>query len=153
MKTADLCDSRNDVRVLAPSFRDYGAIREFDGVVVTVKVFEDNVLVRKMLETAGKGRVLVVDGGGSTRVALVGGQLGELAEKNGWAGIVVNGAVRDAHELIACKVGIKALATNPLKSHKNGAGETDVQVSFAGIGIAPGDHLYADDDGIVVVTA
>ncbi len=150
MRTSDLCDEHPDLRVLAPIFRDYGGVREFSGEVFTVKVFEDNVLVRSTLETPGNGRVLVVDGGGSLRVALVGGQLGELAVKNGWAGIVVNGCVRDAVELAPCKVGIKALATMPLKSKKLGAGETGVQVSFAAVDIVAGDWLYADEDGIVV---
>jgi regulator of ribonuclease activity A len=150
MKTADLCDAHPGLRVLAPLFRDYGSVCEIAGAVVTLKVFEDNQLVRSVLETAGKGRVLVVDGGGSLRTALVGGNLGKLAETNGWAGVLVHGAVRDAAELATCRVGIKALATVPKKSAKTGAGEREVEVTFAGLTIRPTDWLFADEDGIVI---
>lgn len=151
MRTTDLCDEHGDaLRVLQPLYRDFGQRRAFHGRVRTLRVFEDNALVRAALETPGKGEVLVIDGGGSMRVALVGGNLGKLAETNGWAGIVVHGAVRDASELVVCDVGVKALGTIPKKGAKAGAGERDVAVTFAGVTIAPGDWLYADDDGIVV---
>ena len=151
MRTTDLCDEHGDaLRVLEPLYRDYGKSRAFHGRVRTLRVFEDNALVRAALETAGNGDVLVIDGGGSMRVALVGGNLGKLAEQNGWAGIVVHGAVRDASELVGCDVGVKALGTIPRKGAKAGSGERDVAVTFAGVTIAPGDWLYADDDGIVV---
>ena len=150
MHTADLCDAHENVRVLAPIFRDFGRRRAFHGRVRTLRVLEDNALVRTQLEMPGNGDVLVVDGAGSLRVALLGGNLGKLAETNGWAGIVVHGCVRDVHELAACDVGVKALATMPRKSGKKGTGAEAVTVSFADVAIAPGDWLYADEDGIVV---
>jgi regulator of ribonuclease activity A len=115
-----------------------------------LKVHEDNVLVRKELETPGEGRVLVVDGGGSMRYALVGGKLGELAEQNGWAGIIVNGCVRDSEELNACAVGIRALATHPQRSIRKGLGDRNLKIWIEGVAINPGDWIYADVDGIVV---
>lgn len=149
--TTDLCDAHpDDVRVVDPIFRDFGGLRAFHGVVVTSKLFEDNSLVREALEQPGAGRVLVVDGGGSLRCALLGGNLAVLAERNGWAGVVVFGAVRDTRELAAANVGVKALAAHPKKSDKRGVGQRDVAVTFAGVTFHPGDHLYADDDGIVV---
>ncbi len=153
-RTADLCDAHESaVRVAEPIFRDYGGEPDFCGPIATVKVYEDNVLVRRALETPGRGRVLVVDGGGSLRYALVGDMLAGLAQANGWAGIVVNGCVRDAAELANIPIGIKALATNPLKSKKGGAGEIDVPVTFAGLTFAPGEYLYADGDGVLVATS
>lgn len=148
---SDLCDEFGDeVRVLAPGFQGYGAVTSFAGPVTTLKVFEDNALVRATLETPGEGRVLVVDGDASLRCALVGGLLGQLAERNRWAGVVVWGAVRDAEELRQCHVGIRALATNPRKSVKRGEGARDVPVTIAGVTIAPGEWLAADADGIIV---
>lgn len=149
--TADLCDVHGDhLHVLAPVFRDYGGLGSFAGPVTTLKVHEDNALVRSVLETPGAARVLVVDGAGSVNTALVGGRLAKLAETNGWAGVVVWGAVRDAVELRACRVGIRALATNPRPPAKRGAGARDIPVTVAGVTIAPGDWLCADEDGIVV---
>jgi regulator of ribonuclease activity A len=149
--TPDLCDELGDgVRVAEPVFRDFGGVRTFSGEVETLRVFEDNALVRTMLETPGRGRILVVDGGGSVRTALVGGRLGALAAKNGWSGIVVYGAVRDLAELRAANVGIKALAPCPRKSGKVGVGERGVVVSMAGVQVRPGDHLWADEDGMIV---
>jgi regulator of ribonuclease activity A len=116
----------------------------------TLKVFEDNSLVRESLEQPGEGRVLVIDGGGSLRCALLGGNLAALAEKNGWAGIVVFGAVRDTRELRAAKVGIKGLAPHPRKSDKRGQGQRDLPVTFGGVTFRSGEHLYADEDGVVV---
>lgn len=149
--TADLYDAHGEsLRVMAPIFRDFGAAKSFDGPVATLKVFEDNSLVRSSLEQAGHGRVLVVDGGGSLRCALVGDQLAELGVKNGWAGIVVYGCVRDAGPLGTMPIGIKALASNPRKSVKKGEGERDLVLRFAEVIVKPGDHLYADVDGIVL---
>lgn len=149
--TADLYDTHGEaLRVLAPLFRDYGGRRAFCGPVSTVKVFEDNSLVRAALEEPGAGRVLVVDGGGSLRCALVGDNLALLGQQNGWAGILVYGCIRDAAPIAAIDIGVKALATNPRKSIKKGEGERDVVVRFAEVGIAPGDHLYADEDGVVL---
>ncbi len=149
--TTDLSDAHpDDVRVVDPVFRDFGGIRAFSGPIATLKLFEDNSLVRESLEKPGQGRVLVVDGGGSLRCALVGGNLAALGENNGWSGIVVYGAVRDTRELAAAKVGVKALAPHPKKSDKNGIGQRDVAVTFAGVTFRPGEHLYADEDGILV---
>ena len=149
--TTDLCDEFGDeVRVAQPLFWDYGGASSFRGPVSTVRVFEDNVLVRGALEEAGRGRVLVVDGGGSTRCALVGDQLAALAHENGWAGIVVNGCIRDSAEISRIPVGVKALNTLPRRSAKEGTGERDVPVGFAGVELFPGEYLYADEDGIVV---
>lgn len=148
---ADLYDEHGDaLRVAAPIFRDYGGALTFEGPVSILKAFEDNTLVRAMLEKPGEGRVLVVDGGGSLRCALVGDQLGELAVKNGWAGLVVYGCVRDTEALMQLPVGIKALGSNPRKSVRRGEGAQDIPVRFAEICIQPGDYLYADRDGIIV---
>ncbi|MBI5619005.1 MAG: ribonuclease E activity regulator RraA [Gammaproteobacteria bacterium] len=152
--TADLYDAHGEaLRVAAPLFRDFGGAPSFEGPVATCKVFEDNSLVRAALEEPGNGRVLVVDGGGSLRCALVGDMLGALGRKNGWAGIVVYGCVRDAHALGEIPIGIKAIATNPRKSVKKGEGERDVLVRFADVAFKPGDYLYADRDGIVIADA
>lgn len=149
--TTDLCDAHPELQVCAPLFRDFGDRTAFHGPIATLKVFEDNALVRTTLEQPGEGRVLVVDGGGSMRCALVGGQLGELAVRNGWAGIVVYGCVRDCVELAAQDVGIKALAAHPRKSEKGlHTGHAGRVVEFAGVRFAPGAWLYADADGVVV---
>lgn len=151
--TADLCDEYGDqVRVLAPALRDYGGVPAFSGPVTTLRVLDDNALVRAVLETPGDGRVLVIDGQASMRSALVGGNLGKLAEKNGWAGIVVWGTVRDSTELGACRIGLRALATQPRKSAKAGAGERDLEVVVAGVTVRPGDWLVADADGVIVAS-
>lgn len=150
-KTADLCDEFGPaVQVAEPLFRDYGGATAFGGQIVTVKVFEDNVRVRQTLETPGQGRVLVVDGGGSTRCALVGDRLAQLACDNGWAGIVVHGCIRDAAEIGAIPIGLKALNTVPRRSDKGGQGEREVPVRFAGVTFTPGHYLYADPDGVIV---
>jgi regulator of ribonuclease activity A len=150
-KTADLCDEfEQSVGVAEPLFNDYGRATSFYGKMVTVKVFEDNVLVREALETDGQQRVLVVDGGGSTRCALVGDKLAQLAYNNRWAGIVVNGCIRDSDEISGITVGVKALYAVPRRSGKEGIGERDVPVDFAGITFTPGHYLYADPDGIIV---
>jgi regulator of ribonuclease activity A len=149
--TTDLCDAHPDLQVCAPVFRDFGGAAAFHGPIATLKVFEDNALVRSTLERPGEGRVLVVDGGGSLRCALVGGQLGELAVRNGWAGLLVNGCVRDGAELTALAVGVKALAAHPRRSEKGlHSGQAERVVEFAGVRFAPGAWLYADRDGVVV---
>jgi regulator of ribonuclease activity A len=154
--TCDLCDLHKDdtsglFRVLPPVFRDFGARRRFAGAVSTVRCFEDNSLVKAALEEAGKHRVLVVDGGGSLRRALLGGNLAAAAVRNGWSGIVVHGCVRDSVELARSEVGVRALALVPLPTEKRNTGARDVPVQVAGVWVRPGDWLYADDDGIVVM--
>jgi len=151
MTTTDICDAHPDVQVCTPVFRDFGGITAFHGPIATLKVFEDNALVRTTLEQPGSGRVLVIDGGGSLRCALVGGNLGELAQRHGWAGILVHGCVRDSAELAAQAIGIKALAVHPRKSEKGlHLGHADRVVEFAGARFAPGAWLYADADGVLV---
>lgn len=156
--TCDLCDERkNDAsgafRVLPPVFRDFGARRKFSGPVATVKCFEDNSLVKAAVDSPGEGRVLVVDGGGSLRRALLGGNLGQAAARNGWAGVVIDGCVRDVAELAECDTGIRALASMPLPTEKRQEGQANVAVQLQGVWVRPGDWLYADEDGIVVTEA
>ena len=153
--TCDLCDAHKTdtdgaFRVLPPVFHDYGARRKFCGPVVTVKCFEDNTPVKAAVESPGQGRVLVVDGGGSLRRALLGGNLGAAAAKNGWAGVVIDGCVRDTAELATQAVGIRALAAMPLPTEKRKQGQSQVAVQIQGVWVRPGDWLYADEDGIVV---
>lgn len=151
--TTDLSDAHPDAAVLAPLLRHFGGRVRFHGPVRTLAVFEDNGKVRELLETPGHGAVLVVDGGGSTRCALVGGNLGVLAERNGWSGVVVWGCVRDSIELGATPVGVMALATHPRKSVKRSEGRVDATVTFGGVTIRPGMWLYADEDGVLVSDA
>ena len=149
--TADLCDGYPElVQVAHPEFREYGGLAKFSGPIETLSVFEDNALVRQILETDGRGRVLVIDGGGSRRCALVGGRLGVVAYENGWAGLVINGGVRDTAELSQIPIGIRALNSVPLRSGKAGAGQLGRSLTFAGVAFVPGSFLYADGDGIVV---
>jgi len=153
--TCDLCDAHEEdtsgaFRVLPAVFRDFGAARPFCGKVATLRCLEDNSRVREAVNSPGEGRVLVIDGGASTRRALVGGNLAAAAAKNGWAGIVVDGAVRDAAELVAAGIGIKALALMPLRSVKRGEGQRGLAVEIQGVPVRPGEWLYADADGIVV---
>lgn len=154
--TCDLCDANEDklasgeLSVIPPVFMRFGANTKFSGPAVTIKLFEDNGMVRSTLETPGNGQVLVIDGGGSFRCALVGGNLGVLAEKNGWVGIVVNGCIRDVDEINLCNIGVRALAAMPVRSHKKGGGELNVRISIAGVAISPGDWIYADVDGVLV---
>jgi regulator of ribonuclease activity A len=148
--TTDLSDAHPDALVLDAILRPFGGARRFFGRARTVRCFEDNTLVRAALETPGDGGVLVVDGGGSLRCALVGGNLGSLAVRHGWAGIVVFGCVRDVAELAPLPVGILALAAHPRKSVRRGWGVAGEAVSFGGVTVREGDWVYADEDGVVV---
>ena len=148
--TTDISDDNPQAQVCAPIFRDFGGLVNFHGPIRTLKLHEDNTLVRDALAEDGAGAVLVVDAGGSDRCAVVGGNLGVLAEKNNWAGIVVFGYVRDADELMESKTGIKALGTHPKKTEKRNTGQRDIPVRFADVSFAPGAYLYADRDGVVV---
>jgi len=143
-------DTSGGFRVLPPVFRDFGGRQAFSGTVSTVRCFEDNSLVKAAVESPGEGRVLVVDGGGSLRRALLGGNLGAAAARNGWAGVVIDGCVRDVAELAACQIGIRALASMPLPTEKRNEGQRDVPVQVQGVWVHPGDWLYADEDGMVV---
>lgn len=147
----DLCDDHADlVQVAEPLFHDHGARRTFSGPITTLKCHEDNGLVRSTFETPGEGRVLVVDGGGSLRRALVGDKLGSLMIANGWAGVVVWGAVRDVEVRAKMPVAVRALGVCPVPPIKKGIGERDVPVKFAGITFVPGQWLYADENGLLV---
>ena len=149
--TADLSDTNPHAQVADSRFRDFGALKRFHGPLVTVKVFEDNLLVRTLLEEPGEGRVLVIDGGGSMRCALVGGNLAQLGVANGWHGLVVNGCIRDSDEIGELPIGVKAIGTHPRKSEKGlHTGHRDRPVTFAGVTFRSGHWLYADSDGIVI---
>ena len=149
--TTDICDEReDDVAVTAPLFRDFGGNLRFSGVISTVKCHEDNSKVREALSEPGEGRALVVDGGGSMRCALLGDMLAAMGRDNGWSGVLVYGCIRDCEEIGRTALGVKALATHPLKSVKKGIGERDVPVRFADVTFVPGNYLYADPDGVIV---
>jgi regulator of ribonuclease activity A len=151
LATADLCDAHEgDLQVCEPAFDDYGGRRRFHGAIRTLKCFEDNSLVREALAQAGDGAVLVVDAGGSRRCAMLGDQLAELGVRNGWAGVVMYGLIRDSEAIGAMPLGVKALGTIPIKSVKRGEGQADLVLRFAGVNFVPGHWLYADADGIVV---
>lgn len=156
--TCDLGDAHKTTldgsfRVLPPVFHSYGGVSRFAGIVVTVKCFEDNTPVKALLESAGEGRVLVVDGGGSLRRALVGGNIAAAAAKNGWAGVVVDGCVRDKAELAAAKVGLMALGLMPLPTDRKIAGAQQIPVQIQGVIVRPGEWLCADEDGVVILPA
>jgi regulator of ribonuclease activity A len=151
--TADLVDEIGpDVRSCDLQFTQYGGRSQFAGPITTLRSFEDNALLKSVLSEPGNGGVLVVDGGGSLHSALVGDVIAGLGVDNGWAGLIINGAVRDAATLRTLDIGIKALGTNPRKSTKTGDGQRDVAVDFGGVVFGPGEIAYSDDDGIVVVT-
>jgi len=151
--TADICDEfPGQLQVLEPLFTDFGGRKKFSGEIVTIKCYEDNSLVKSTLASAGPGKVLVVDGGGSLRCALLGDMLGALAIENGWHGVLVNGCVRDVEILRDMHLGVRAIACYPVKSNKRGEGQLNVLVRFAGVGFEPGQFLYADENGIVVAS-
>ena len=154
--TADLCDGHEELlrdarlRVVTPMFGRHGGRAAFAGTISTLKLFEDNSFVRKALEQPGNGGVLVIDGGGSMRRALVGDQLAAIAVKNGWSGIVVNGCIRDSAAIGEMDIGVLALGTHPQKTDTKNVGEIDVPVTFGGVTFHPGEWLYADGDGVLV---
>ncbi|GAB3279508.1 ribonuclease E activity regulator RraA [Actinocorallia lasiicapitis] len=149
--TADLIDDfESELQSCETQFRQFGSLQVFSGPVSTVRCFRDNGLVKKILNTPGEGRVLVVDGGNSLASALCGDLIAKAAVDNGWSGIVINGVVRDTVTLATLRIGIKALGANPKKSAKDGAGEVDVPVTFGGAEFRPGSWLYSDHDGIVL---
>ena len=149
--TPDLCDVyEGGISTLDPIFTNFGGRERFYGEAVTVKCFEDNSKVKELAGTAGKGRVMVVDGGGSLRRALLGDMTGANALANGWAGFVIYGSIRDVDELGAMDLGVQALATDPMKTEKKGVGDLDVPVTFVGMTLHPGDFVACGNDGIVV---
>lgn len=150
ISTADLYDELgDDIQSLSLQFRRFGRKSAFDGPIRTIRCFEDNALVKSTLATPGDGAVLVVDGGGSLQTALMGDMIAESAVANGWAGVVIHGAIRDSVAIDGLDLGVKALGTNPRKSSKTGAGEVDVELNFGGVVFRPGAHLYSDEDGIL----
>ena len=150
--TADLVDEIGaDVRSCDLQFTQYGGVREFVGTVTTVRCFKDNALLKSILGESNPGGVLVIDGDASLHTALVGDIIAELGRSNGWVGIIANGAIRDAKTIGGMEIGVKALGTNPRKSTKTGEGERDVPVTLGGVTFTPGDTVYSDDDGIVLV--
>ena len=148
--TPDLSDENPQALALELQFGNYGARRSFGGAAVTIKCHEDNSAVKQAVQEPGDGRVLVVDGGGSLRRALLGDMLAEAASTNGWAGLVINGVIRDVGEIGAIDLGVQALGTCPLKTEKLGVGQRDIPLHFGGLQIFPGDYIYADNNGVLV---
>ncbi|CAD5377538.1 ribonuclease E (RNase E) inhibitor protein [Pseudomonas sp. OF001] len=148
--TPDLCDAYPYVDVVEPMFSNFGGRDSFGGQIVTIKCFEDNSLVKEQVEQDGRGKVLVVDGGGSLRRALLGDMLAEKAAKNGWEGIVVYGCIRDVDVIAQTDLGVQALAAHPMKTEKRGIGDLNVEVTFGGVTFTPGHYIYADNNGIIV---
>lgn len=151
ISTPDLCDEfEGQVKVLDALFNNYGGVDAFFGEAVTIKCFEDNSVVKQLVDTQGEGRVIVMDGGGSLRRAILGDMLAENASKNGWAGMVIYGCIRDCDQIAQIKLGVKALNTHPMKTEKRGLGDLNIPVIFAGQTIKPGDWVYSDNNGIIV---
>ena len=150
ISTPDLSDEAPEVRALELQFYNFGAIKQFGGRAVTIKCHEDNSLVKQCVDEAGAGRVIVVDGGGSQRRALLGDMLAEKAAANGWAGLVINGVIRDVDEIGQTNLGVQALGTCPIKTEKLGVGQREIVIHMGGVDIAPGDYVYADNNGVIV---
>ncbi len=150
ISTPDLSDAHAAARAIELQFSNYGAVGRFAGEVVTIKCHEDNSLVKSLVAEPGLGRVIVVDGGGSLRRALLGDMLAEKAAANGWAGLIINGAIRDVDEIAGIELGVQALGQCPLKTEKLGVGQRDIAVKFGGVEITPGDYVYADNNGVIV---
>jgi regulator of ribonuclease activity A len=148
--TADLSDEAPEACAIELPLENYGAVRQFGGPVVTIKCHEDNSLVKQCVAEPGAGRVIVVDGGGSRRRALLGDMLASKAATNGWAGLIIDGVIRDVDEIAEIRVGVQALGTCPIKTQKLGAGQRDIQVLIGGVSVAPGDFVYADNNGVLV---
>lgn len=152
ISTPDLTDENPGARAIELQFGNYGAVKQFGGPVVTIKCHEDNSLVKQCVEEPGEGRVIVVDGGGSMRRSLLGDMLAEKAAASGWAGLVINGVIRDVDQIGETSLGVQALGTCPVKTEKLGMGQRDVTVNVGGVDIAPGDYIYADNNGVIVST-
>ncbi|MFV8782715.1 ribonuclease E activity regulator RraA [Microbulbifer sp. SA54] len=151
ISTPDLCDEFPDsVQAVEPMFLSYGGRQQFGGEVVTIKCFEDNSLVRELVAESGRGKVLVVDAGGSMRRACLGDMLAEKACTNGWEGILMYGCIRDVDAIAALDLGVQALGCHPMKTEKKGIGERDLPVTFGGVTFRPGDYVYADNNGVIV---
>jgi len=150
ISTPDLSDAAPEVCAVELPFINYGQVRQFGGQAVTIKCHEDNSLVKQCVGEPGQGRVIVVDGGGSRRRALLGDMLAEKAAANGWAGLVINGVIRDVDEIGCTALGVQALGCCPLKTEKLGVGQRDIEIRIGGVLIAPGDYVYADNNGVIV---
>ncbi|MFK7974959.1 MAG: ribonuclease E activity regulator RraA [Halioglobus sp.] len=148
--TPDLADDAPDVQAICLPFNNYGQVLQFSGPAVTIKCHEDNSLVKACVGEPGQGRVIVVDGGGSKRRALLGDMLAEKAVENGWSGLIINGVIRDVDEIGATSLGVQALGTCPIKTEKLGVGQRDIAVEMGGVTIQPGDYIYADNNGVIV---
>jgi regulator of ribonuclease activity A len=148
--TPDLSDDHDEALAIELQFRNFGRREQFHGQVVTIKCHEDNSLVKACVGEAGLGRVIVVDGGGSLRRALLGDMLAEKAARSGWAGLVINGVVRDVDEIAEIDLGVKALGCCPIKTEKLGAGRRDIPLQIGGVTISPGQYIYADNNGVLV---
>ncbi len=150
ISTPDLCDEAPEVNAVELQFFNLGRVKQFAGPAVTIKCHEDNSLVKALVDEPGQGRVIVVDGGGSRRRALLGDMLAEKAANNGWAGLVINGVIRDVDEIGKIALGVQALGTCPVKTEKLGVGQRDIDIRIGGVDIAPGDFVYADNNGVIV---
>jgi regulator of ribonuclease activity A len=150
ISTPDLCDEAPEVNAVELQFFNLGQVKQFAGPAVTIKCHEDNSLVKACVDEPGQGRVIVVDGGGSQRRALLGDMLAEKAANNGWAGLVINGVIRDVDEIGKIALGVQALGTCPVKTEKLGVGQRDIDIRIGGVDIAPGDFVYADNNGVIV---
>jgi regulator of ribonuclease activity A len=148
--TPDLSDDAPEALAIALPWRQYGQLRRFCGRAVTIKCHEDNSLVKACVGEPGEGRVIVVDGGGSTRRALLGDMLAEQAAANGWSGLVINGVIRDVDEIGQTALGVAALGTSPVKTEKLGVGQRDIAIELGGVIVEPGDYIYADNNGVLV---
>lgn len=148
--TPDLCDAHPELLVVEPMFGNFGGRDAFGGEIVTVKCFEDNSLVKEQVARPGKGKVMVVDGGGSMRAALLGDLLADAAVESGWEGLVIYGCIRDVDAIGETDLGVQALGTHPRKTEKRGLGDLNVPVTFGGVTFRPGHYIYADNNGIVV---
>lgn len=151
ISTPDISDAYPDsVAAIELDFRNYGAVKQFCGCAVTVKCHEDNSLVKELVATPGEGRVIVVDGGGSKRRALLGDMLAETAAENGWSGLIINGVIRDVDQIGTTALGVQALGTTPLKTEKLGMGQTNIEIHIGGVSVKSGDYIYADNNGVLV---
>ncbi len=149
--TPDLCDEYPDlVQVLSPMLQNFGGIDSFGGEIVTVKCFEDNSIVKEQVGLPGQGKVMVVDGGGSMRNALLGDMLAEKAAENGWEGLIIYGCIRDVDVIRQTKLGVQAISTHPRKTEKKGVGDLNIPVTFGGVTFVPGQYVYADNNGVII---
>jgi len=149
--TPDLCDAYPElVQVVEPMFNNFGGVDSFGGEIVTIKCFEDNSLLKETANKPGRGKVIVVDGGGSLRRALLGDLIAESAVKNGWEGFVIYGCIRDVDAICEMNIGVQALDTIPLKTEKQGVGDLNIPITFGGVTFNPGEYVYADNNGVIV---